>query len=901
MRAILKNIILGLIIPYSKVFPIIVAQTSGLNNDPDALIAMVYVNTTIQLAGVTSEIDSIIDSPDSLKISEAYFSKGQQLMAKYSVNAGRQCLKKALPYCPDNAFDLKAKVFNLLGESYLKCNQLDSARLYLDNVYFRKAKHPIDKEIMLNNQYLMAWLYIYLQEADRASKLTSALKNDSTNNYSLADIDLLNGKVHVSKGNYDSAFHYYHNALLKYESSFNALGQGKTYEAFGDLLHTFYDHLNALEYYFKALENIEPGNYLYDKASILIKVADAYLHINEYQLAVKYALKTQSIAMAENYDYGIGKSALIIGQVATYNRNFAKAEKELAHAYAMFEKCSLQNELLNTRLKQLLLFVEKNDLKRSKYLAEKLSDYNNTINQPLQQWEYNHVFNLYYLMQGDIEGARKIYKNFVHVNGRSSIQVKYKNMMEAYINYRNNLSANELQEKQQALSKVRAEVRIQQWIIYTLVVATLVILVFMIIIYRFYRRNRNANQELVQKNIEININRGELLVAKNKAEESDRLKSAFLTNMSHEIRTPMNSIIGFSKLLGSENLDMDKRRKYNNVIESNGRALVNLIDEIIDLSKLKSNQLKLYPENCYLHKELESIFDEFKHELENYNKSHVTIRLNFPGDHQVETFSTDIRRLKQVLSNLLFNAIKFTKDGSIEFGYECINDMIRFYVKDTGIGIAHHAKDIIFKQFRQIDGGENREYGGTGHGLSLCEGLINLMGGEIWVESELHKGTTFFFNLPSDKVRFYDTDALAEAGEVQGKDYNWIQKTILIAEDEEENYILLEEILAETEIDIQRAYDGQEVVNMVKGGQPIDVIVMDIKMPVMDGYEATRRIKALNKKIPVIAQTAYASSDEHRLCIEAGCDSYISKPFKPQELLLTIHQFITPSPSPETK
>jgi signal transduction histidine kinase/ligand-binding sensor domain-containing protein/CheY-like chemotaxis protein len=381
--------------------------------------------------------------------------------------------------------------------------------------------------------------------------------------------------------------------------------------------------------------------------------------------------------------------------------------------------------------------------------------------------------------------------------------------------------------------------------------------------------------------------------AQEKAEEADRLKTAFLANMSHEIRTPLNAIIGFSELLKDNDLEDDDKNLYIKHITSSGKSLLNLINDIIDISKIEAGQLNITKEDCAVNSILYELYATFQTELKRLGKKDVELKLDLAFKPDDFVFQSDPFRLQQVITNLLSNACKFTDKGFIEFGYRPeSNDKLLFFVKDTGTGIPIDKQKIVFERFRQVADKNSAKRKGTGLGLAISKKLINLLGGDIWLDSLPGEGSTFYFTIPLDS-RIPQKKIEEFVKNKDDSDISFENKTIMIVEDEESNFVLLETILKKHNANILYAKNGKVAVDYIrKNGRAIDLIMMDILMPEMDGYEATRLIKELKNEIPVIAHTAYTMETEKDKCIASGCDYYISKPCDVNELLRIIKKFI---------
>ncbi len=384
----------------------------------------------------------------------------------------------------------------------------------------------------------------------------------------------------------------------------------------------------------------------------------------------------------------------------------------------------------------------------------------------------------------------------------------------------------------------------------------------------------------------------ELIKAKEKAEESDKLKTAFLANMSHEIRTPMNGILGFAEMLNDESLNAANRRKYLEIINSNGKMLINLIDDIIDFAKIEAGQVNIVYDDFSLNNLLDQVRSSFMTERLRKNKSHVKIRTQKSFSKDNCYIHSDPNRLRQILTNLVGNSIKFTQEGFIEFGYKLHEgNQLLFYVKDTGIGIPEDKIGLIFERFIQADSSSTRKYGGSGLGLAISKGLVEILGGKMWAESTVNVGSTFYFTIPYIQAVKKDEDL--QIRQKPKTEYVWEGKTFLIAEDDKFSYKFLEGFLKQTRADVLHASDGIEAVNICRNNTNIDLILMDIQMPEMNGLEATEEIKKFNKKIPVIAQTANAITEEKQKCLMAGCDDFISKPINISELYAKIDKWLS--------
>jgi len=388
---------------------------------------------------------------------------------------------------------------------------------------------------------------------------------------------------------------------------------------------------------------------------------------------------------------------------------------------------------------------------------------------------------------------------------------------------------------------------------------------------------------------ELKLYEHRLKQEKIKAEEADKLKSAFLANMSHEIRTPMNAIIGFADLLEQDNISDSERNEYLGIIKRSGTNLLVLIDDIIDLSKIEVEKIEIVKQKFDVNKVLQTIL------ITSLKKKPTCIEINFENNkNNIEELivNSDPFRFKQVLNNLINNALKFTEAGTISFGYKIENNnILTFYVKDTGIGISTDKQEIIFDRFRKIEDSNAKLYRGTGLGLTISKKLIELLNGKIWVNSELGKGSTFYFTLP---FKNENNIISRKQNKMTKKSIKaiWENNLVLIVEDEDLNYLYLEKLLKFTKIKIVRAKTGIEAVEYIKNNKNTDIILMDIKLPEMDGVTATKEIRKISLEIPIIAQTAFAMKGDKDEFIEAGCNDYISKPINAEKLIELMSKLI---------
>ena len=390
--------------------------------------------------------------------------------------------------------------------------------------------------------------------------------------------------------------------------------------------------------------------------------------------------------------------------------------------------------------------------------------------------------------------------------------------------------------------------------------------------------NDITNHKKLQENLEIAIE---------KTQESDRLKTAFLANMSHEIRTPLNGILGFSQLMEKNDIDPEKKHFFLSSIFACGNHLLDIINDIIDIAQIESGQLKISKKEFYIKEVLNEVYEMFRiHSKIISNK----IEFKFSTSDLLNfNIYSDQTRFRQILANLINNAIKFTEKGSIEVGVTIVDDdVLKFYVKDSGIGISESEHENIFKRFRQVSDTKERLNEGNGLGLSISKALVELLGGTISMESKIGEGSVFYFTIPLNPDNHKAVPIITYSKQSPNNEIKI--KKILVVEDDEINFLFIQSIIKDMATTILWAKDGLEAVNIARR-ENVDLVLMDMKLPIMNGYEATKKIRLMFPNLPIIAQTAFAMGGDKDKVMAAGCNDYISKPIKINDLIYKMSAF----------
>jgi PAS domain S-box-containing protein len=383
----------------------------------------------------------------------------------------------------------------------------------------------------------------------------------------------------------------------------------------------------------------------------------------------------------------------------------------------------------------------------------------------------------------------------------------------------------------------------------------------------------------------------ELIKANIVAETSNRLKTSFLANISHEIRTPLNSVVGFSNLLLSNNLSQETKEEYIEHINHNSEKLLQIIGDIIDLSRLESSQIEITYEEASVNSIVSEVVDEAR-QIIRRNEKPLLLNVKNQFEETTDLIFTDRIWLKRVLSHLMDNAVKFTLNGTIEFLYFRENEDLVFKIKDTGIGISKENLNRIFEEFSQEIDGHHRPFEGLGIGLTLAKEVIERMGGKINVESEKGIGSVFSFSIPYRRAGSLKNNFKSSLKDPDTGPINWSNSKCLLVDDNKDVLIYMNRILLDTGINVLTARSGAEAIEIIKKHKDIDVLILDMQMPEMNGIEATKEIKKFRKELPIIAQTAYIFEDDKDIILEAGCDACLIKPIRKEHLITVMSSFL---------
>ena len=725
------------------------------------------------------------------------------------------------------------------------------------------------------------------------------------------------GAIYKIEGNYPKALEYFQKSLTIEKELNNTAGIAGSYSNIGVVYDIQENYPNALKYYLKALEYFQKTNDIMGISDTYHNIGINYFSQKMYSKALEYFQKSLDIYKKTKNNSGIAWSYFNIGKTYRVQENYDKAKEYLQKSLKLSVEIENKSIEANNYKELSLLYLSLNKPKKANIYAKKA-----------------------YLI-ADIIGDKELLKNTTKILATSfaklglykdayNYHVKYKNLNDSIFNknnvrklakieyqykYEKEKEAERLNQKkkEEILAK---ELKFQRTLKYILITGLLVAFLIILLFVKLYREKKKANDLLIQKNNEIleqqeliskqNVEikkrsdellqhknhleeivqkrTADLVKAKEKAEESDRLKTAFLNNVSHEFRTPMNGIIGFSSFLTEPNLSPDIQEEYAGLINQSCKQLLHIVNDTVEISKVHSHQTEVTKSIVNVVDTINNIINSFSDFVE---QKSLEIRFHNTISRADAEIITDDYKFERIVWHLIDNAIKFSYSGQIVITLKKDeHNRLFFQVEDSGIGIPTNLQEKVFDPYHQVETGTAKRFGGVGVGLSLTKAYIKLLGGDISLKSEQNKGTSVSFTIPIEATQPKNpNDDKKPTGNIN-------KKTILIAEDNDLNYLLLESILSRFETTLLHAWNGKEALEILNREPAVDVILMDLKMPVMDGYEAVAEIKRKFPGIPVVAQTAYTVHADLKELNKINFDGYVTKPIKISNLINVLKQVL---------
>ena len=841
---------------------------------------------------------------DSINYSYSYNAIGNIRLATCKYHEAITNYDKAL------ALNIKFKsipgicyTHNALGNVYFEINDLETAKKHFEEALRIGKENHLDKNIAYTLNQLAKLQNRLGNRATAINLYNESLliseKLLSKNGLGLSFMGI--GKVYQALMQNDKALEYLHKALKLFEQIRSQKNIANCYSNIGMVLYEMNDQNFARENYQKAIEINKKTGYVKGAADAYRKIGNTYFQEKKYDLSIDSYNKSLEIQSKIGNLKGIASCYTNIGLIHIKKDRLEKAKDVFNKAIVINMSINNISGAASTYNNLGELYKVKNDRRHAiQYL---LKSYNIASKIDRKTLMAENAKNL-----SEIYSSEKKYEQSLHY---------YKLYFDLYNQMYNVQTENRIdwiqmqneREKRKTLEKFYAneqsiekeKLKKQSLINSFLMIIVVIILLSTTLIYRLYLAVKKANKKLIveiserkkaesqlednHRNLEslIKLRTLELVQAKEKAEQSDQLKTSFLANMSHEIRTPMNAIIGFSKLLTMTN-SAKKQSDYTSIINKNGHILLTLVNDIMDISMIESKQLKIKKSNFKVYpmlEELKNIFDELKC---TDKKNHIEFTIHKNEIPEDLTIFSDPVRIKQILINLLRNALKFTNSGHIDFGVEIIEDKIRFFINDSGIGIPYEDQSLIYDRFRQASN-NSTEHGGTGLGLTISKSLVELLGGKIWFISKPNVGTQFYVDLPLQSTPIKVFPEILKSD----KRTDFTGKKILVAEDAKSNFLYINEVLRKANAEVTWTKDGLETIEQFKLNH-FDLVLMTVQLPKIDGYEVTKKIKLQKPHVPVIIQTAFSHQDENKKQSELGFDGFITKPYTEDQLLHIVSQ-----------